>query len=70
MIDNRDAWVRELKDDNILSVSYVPSECNYADILSKCISGYKFNRLVSMIMKGCKRKKEVKVEDILIKLEE
>ena len=60
MIDNREEWVRELKDDDIVQVEYVPSNCNYADILSKCIVGGEFNRLMSMISQGCSKRSQVK----------
>jgi len=59
MIDTREGWVRELKDDKLVTVQYVPSNCNYADILSKCIPGYKFNIMFKMIMQGCKKRKQL-----------
>ncbi len=70
MIDLRDSWVRELRDDNIVEVTYVRGKCNYADILSKCIPGGEFNRLVNMIMQGCKKRSQVKSsEEIFLKEE-
>ena len=69
MIDNRENWVRELKDDNIVQVEYVPSNCNYADILSKCIVGGEFNRMVNMISNDYRKRSQVKSrEEVLVQL--
>jgi hypothetical protein len=53
MIDNRDSWVKELKDDNIVTVEYVNTRLNKSDILSKCLSGTQFREQVVLISKGC-----------------
>ena len=60
MIGTRESWVKELKDDNLVAVQHVRSNCNYADILSKCIPGYQFNNLVRLIMQGCKKRSQIK----------
>ena len=39
MIDTRESWVKELKDDKFVAVQHVRSNCNYDDVLSKCIQG-------------------------------
>lgn len=65
MIDNRENWVRELKDENNVKVEYVQSNCNYADILSKCLLGTEFNKLTCMIMHGYKKRSQVKSSDEL-----
>ena len=60
MIDTRESWVKEVKDDKLVAVQHVRSNCNYADVLSKCIPGYQFNNLVRLIMQGCKKRSQVK----------
>jgi hypothetical protein len=60
MIDNRDQWVKELKDDSIVRVDYVNTRLNQADILSKCLAGTHFREQVVMISKGCLKGSQVK----------
>jgi hypothetical protein len=67
MIDNRENWVRELKNDNLVRVEYVQSRFNHADILSKCLVGTQFREQVTMISKGC-LSKQVKRQDIFVNL--
>ena len=42
MIDTRESWVRELRDDGMVEVVKVKGELNWADILTKCIVGWEF----------------------------
>jgi hypothetical protein len=49
MIDLRWNWVKELKDDEIVSVSKVSTDRNFADILTKCLKSPDFVRQVRMI---------------------
>jgi hypothetical protein len=53
MIDNRDQWVKELKDDSIVTVDWIDTRLNKADILSKCLAGTQFREQVVMISDGC-----------------
>ena len=53
MIDNRESWVRELKDEGTVVVEYVNTRLNQADILSKCLAGTQFREQVVMISGGC-----------------
>ena len=67
MIDNRENWVRELKDDSMVRVEYVNTRFNHADILSKCLAGTKFREQVVMISKGC-LSHQVKRQDIFVNI--
>ena len=49
MISNRWNWVKELKDDEEVSVVKVETKENMADILTKCLSNKEFNRQVNQI---------------------
>jgi hypothetical protein len=68
MIDNRDNWVKELKDDNIVTVEYVNTRFNHADILSKCLAGTQFRELVVLISKGCLKNSLIKCKDVFVNL--
>jgi hypothetical protein len=68
MIDNRDQWVKELKDDGVLRVEYVNTRLNKSDILSKCLSGTQFREQVVLISKGCQKGSQVKRQDIFVNL--
>ena len=48
-IDLRDAWVKELRDKTKISVSHVDTESNMADILTKCMPNYKFQKQLKLI---------------------
>ena len=48
-IDMRAAWVRELRDQNLVTLKKVKSENNLADILTKCLPNYKFQLLLRQI---------------------
>jgi hypothetical protein len=48
-IDMRAAWVRELRDQNLVTLKKVTSENNLADILTKCLPNYKFQLLLRKI---------------------
>ena len=39
MIDTRESWVKELKDDKLVAVQHVRSNCNYDDVLSNVFHG-------------------------------
>ena len=67
MIDNRESWVGELKDEGTVVVEYVNTRLNQADILSKCLAGTQFREQVVMISGGC-LKSQVKREDIFVNL--
>jgi hypothetical protein len=49
MIDNRENWVRELKDDGLVRVEYVNTKLNKSDILSKCLLGSQFREQVQLV---------------------
>ena len=68
MIDNRDQWVKELKDDGVVRVEYVNTRLNKSDILSKCLSGTQFREQVEIISKGCQKSSPVKRQDIFVNL--
>ena len=40
----REAWVQELKDKSIVKVVHIQSEDNKADVLTKCLPNYKFQK--------------------------
>jgi len=52
MIDTRETWVRELRDDGIVEVVKVRGELNWADILTKCIPGWEYVQKVKNIQEG------------------
>jgi hypothetical protein len=52
MIDNRENWVRELKDDGLVRVAYVNTRLNKSDILSKCLLGSQFREQVQLVSRG------------------
>ena len=68
MIDNRDQWVKELKDDGVVRVEYVNTRLNKSDILSKCLSGTQFREQVVLISKGCQKSSPVRRQDIFVNL--
>jgi hypothetical protein len=49
MIDLREDWVQELRDDGVVSVSKVSTSHNFSDILTKCLRSPEFIRQVKMI---------------------
>ena len=49
-IDMREAWVKELRDLDIVATQYVDGNSNLADIFTKCIMGPKFKTLRSKIV--------------------
>ena len=55
MIDTRESWVRELRDDGMVEVVKVKGELNWADILTKCIVGWEFVNKVKNIQEGGKQ---------------
>ena len=68
MIDNRDQWVKELKDDSIVTVDWVDTRLNKADILSKCLAGTQFREQVVMTSNGCLKNSKVKRQEIFVNL--
>lgn len=61
MIDCRENWVKELRDDNLVELVKVSSIQNWADILTKCLRGSEFKRQVRMIQGGNDFKGQLKV---------
>ena len=61
MIDCRQNWVLELRDDNLVELLKVSSSQNWADILTKCLRGSEFKRQVKMIQGGNDFKGQLKV---------
>ena len=49
MIDIRENWVSELRDEGMVEVVKVNSSQNWADILTKCLRGSEFKRQLKMI---------------------
>jgi hypothetical protein len=49
MIDLREDWVKELRDDGVVSVSKVSTSQNFSDILTKCLRSPELIRQVKMI---------------------
>ena len=49
MIDTRENWVSELRDEGMVEVVKVNSSQNWADILTKCLRGSEFKRQLKMI---------------------
>ena len=49
-IDVRQEWVRTLRDKNVMLPVHVPSEFNLADLLTKILSAFVFQRLRDRIM--------------------
>jgi hypothetical protein len=68
MIDNRDNWVKELKNDGLVRVEYVNTRLNHADILSKCLAGTQFREQVVLISKDSLKNSTVKRQDIFVNL--
>jgi hypothetical protein len=68
MIDNRDQWVKELKDDSIVTVDWIDTRLNKADILSKCLAGTQFREQVVMTSNGCLKNSKVKRQEIFVNL--
>jgi len=51
----RAAWVRELRDQNLVTLKKVKSENNLADILTKCLPNYKFQLLKQLLLPKTRR---------------
>ena len=49
-IDMREAWVKELRDLDIVATQYVESSSNLADIFTKCFMGPAFAKLKKKIV--------------------
>ena len=49
VVDLRDAWVKELREIGRIATQKVGTEDNLADVLTKCMPGYKFTRKVNQI---------------------
>ena len=47
--DLRDAWVKELQDQNIISVKKVDTLLNVADLLTKCHQRGSHRRLIALV---------------------
>ena len=59
VIDMRDAWVRELRDDKGVDVKYVPAAGQKADVLTKGLPNYKF-RLGVKLLRGSAHEKHMR----------
>ena len=55
MIDTRESWVQELRDDAVVEIVKVKGELNWADILTKSIVGWEFVKKVKNIQEGGKQ---------------
>ena len=49
VVDYRDEWVKELRDQDNIETEFVTSENNLADLFTKCFPTYKFKRLMFQI---------------------
>ena len=49
VVDMREDWVQELRDQNLVKVVHVKSEDNKADLLTKCLANYKFQKQLKNI---------------------
>jgi hypothetical protein len=45
----RDAWIRELKDTNIVCAKKVHTDLNVADLFTKCMEWHKMGKLLKLI---------------------
>ena len=47
--DLREEWVAEVRDQKTVSMAKVPGEKNLADLMTKCMSTWKFRRMFELI---------------------
>ena len=63
-IDSRQCWVKQLRDDKVVSVQHVPSRDNLADLFTKVLTPKEHKRLREMLLVGLPqelRNEEVKL---------